>query len=133
MDTPASYTFDRSERLKSRKIIAGLFKTGQSYVAYPLRVVWTPSFAGEAGKATVAISVSKRNFKTAVARNRLKRQMREAYRLQKDMFYQQLEEQGLHISLMITYIAKEPLPFAEISSGMKKVFRKFPYDSLKEK
>lgn len=132
MDTPASFSFDRHERLKSRKVIAALFKTGRSFVAYPLRVVWAVSHAGEQGSATVSISVSKRLYKTAVQRNRLKRQIREAYRLHKHEFYQKLEPHQKHISLMITYIAKEPLPYAEIDAGLKKVIRKFPFDTLSE-
>ncbi len=132
MTTPTSFSFDRTERLKSRKIIASLFKKGRSFVAYPLRVVWVVSHAGEQGRATVSIAVSKRNFKTAVQRNRLKRQMREAYRLHKQELYQQLETQQKHVSFMITYIAKEPLPYAEIEAGVKKLMRKFPLEMLRE-
>ena len=130
VDNPASFTFHRNERLKSRKTIASLFKSGRSFVAYPLRVVWVLSHAGEQGRATVSISVSKRIFKTAVQRNRLKRQMREAYRLHKHEFYLQLERHQKHVSLMITYIAKEPLPYAEIDAGLKKLIRKFPFETL---
>ena len=122
-------TFTRQERLKSRKTIEGLFRGGgHSYVAYPLRVVWkeAPPHLAEFGRAQVMVTVSKRNFKTAVARNRIKRQVREAYRLQKETFYAKLESSGLHISLMISYIGKEPLPFAEIESGVRKMIRKFP-------
>jgi ribonuclease P protein component len=129
---PADNSFRRSERLKSRKIIAGLFKAGNSYVAYPLRVVWNISLAGPPGSATVVISVSKRLYKTAVQRNRLKRQIREAYRLHKKDFYKALEPSGKHISLMISYIAKEPLPYVEIQAGVKKVFKKFPFENIKD-
>jgi ribonuclease P protein component len=132
VDTPVKLSFDRTERLKSRKIIAALFKTGRSFVAYPLRVVWTVTHAGEAGRATVSISVSKRIFKTAVQRNRIKRQIREAYRLHKAEFYAPLETRHKHVSLMITYIAKEPLPYVEIDAGIKKMIRKFPFDTLDE-
>lgn len=122
---PQTFTFLRSERLKSTKVIAALFTDGQSFVAYPLRVVWMISTAGEPGKATMAVSVSKRLFKTAVQRNRLKRQIREAYRLHKHLLYQTIEAQAQpHISLMITYIAKEPLPYQEIENGMQKMIRK---------
>lgn len=121
-------TFVRTERLKSRKAIGSLFKGGHSYVAYPIRVVWKEAspYLAEMSRAQVVISVSKRNFKTAVARNRIKRQIREAYRLQKAEFYDKLVAENLHISLMISYIAKEALPFAEISGGVRKLIRKFP-------
>jgi ribonuclease P protein component len=124
-------TFSRHERLKSRKTIGGLFKGGHSYVAYPLRVVWQESDLIEpledtACRAQVMVSVPKRNFKTAVQRNRLKRQIREAYRLQKSAFYEKLTASGLHISLMLSYIGKEPLSFADISAGVEKAIRKFP-------
>ncbi|MDX1913459.1 MAG: ribonuclease P protein component [Saprospiraceae bacterium] len=121
-------TFIRYERLKSRKAIGALFKGGKSYVAYPLRVVWSeaPPHLAEMSPAQIVIAVPKRNFKTAVQRNRLKRQIREAYRLQKAELYDKLESAGLRISLMVSYIAKEPLPFAEISAGVSKLIRKFP-------
>ena len=121
-----SLTFARAERLKSRKVIGGLFKGGESLVAYPLRVVWTvlpPEVVSEF-PAQVSISVSKRLFKTAVARNRLKRQIREAYRLQKATFYEKLGER--RIAIMLMYIAKEPLPYKEIAGGVRKMIRKFP-------
>lgn len=132
VDTPPTYHFLRNERLKSRKVIAGLFKNGRSFVAYPLRVVWTASHAGEQGCATIAISVSKRMFKTAVQRNRIKRQIREAYRLHKPAFYELLAAQQKHVSLMIIYVAKEPLPYADIDAGVKKMIRKFPLESQRE-
>ena len=124
--TPILSTFSRAERLKSRKLIGSLFKGGESLVAYPLRVVWTaiPPDMDAAFPAQLSISVSKRLFKTAVQRNRLKRQIREAYRLQKAGFYEKLGTR--HIAIMVMYIAKEPLPYAEIEAGIRKMIRKFP-------
>jgi len=121
-------TFTREERLKSRKAIGGLFKGGHSYVAYPLRVVWKESspYLAAQSRIQILISVPKRNFKTAVARNRIKRQIREAYRMQKQELYDKLEASDLHISVMLSYIAKEALPYADIAAGVKKVIRKFP-------
>ncbi|MBK8426159.1 MAG: ribonuclease P protein component [Lewinellaceae bacterium] len=89
------HTFSRSERLKSRTLISRLFKDSHSYVAYPLRVVWLEHPAPahpdkQVSTVKVVISVPKRHFKTAVARNRLKRQIREAYRLHKHLFYEKL-------------------------------------------
>jgi len=141
-------TFTRQERLKSRKAIGRLFSGGHAYVAYPLRVVWleiapgpAPDGRGETrpkaalsgaplpsgegpGHAQIAVSVSKRAFKTAVQRNRVKRRIREAYRLRKHELFEKLA--GRSIVFMVMYIAKEELPFAEISAGMQKMIRKFP-------
>jgi ribonuclease P protein component len=126
-------SFTRPERLKSRKAISSLFRGGHSFVAYPLRVVWKESspYLAAMSRVQVLISVPKRNFKTAVARNRLKRQIREAYRLQKQEFYDKIKASDLHISLMVSYIAKEALPFAEIEAGVRKLIRKFPGDKVK--
>ena len=142
-------TFTRQERLKSRKTIGRLFNGGHAFMAYPLRVVWiekVPSSDGKAVVATdatmntaahlplgegsgvgsiqIAVSVSKRTFKTAVQRNLLKRRIREAYRMHKHELYEKLA--GRNVVFMVMYVAKEELPFAEIESGVQKMIRKFP-------
>lgn len=123
-----SFTFTRQERLKSPTLLGRLFKEGKSFMAYPLRVVWLnmPPMKGETepSPVQVVISVPKRNFKTAVARNLLKRRIREAYRLHKHELYEKLGEQ--RVALMLMFIGKEELPFSEIEAGMAKLLRKWP-------
>ena len=130
LDEMTDLSFQRTERLKSRKTIGLLFKSGggQSYMAYPLRVVWV-QLAEETETefpAQVALSVPKRTFKTAVERNRLKRQIREAYRLHKHELYEKLAAADHRIALMLMYVAKEALPFADIEKGVAKMVRKWP-------
>ena len=82
MDSPV-YTLRKAERLSSRKALDALFVGGNpSLSAYPLRVVYMRTT--ETG-TRMMVSVSKRYFKRAVRRNRIKRQIREAYRLQKSL------------------------------------------------
>ena len=126
-------TFSRAERLKSRKLISRLFREGNSYVAYPLRVLWLAPDEAErlhagfstAGPVQFAVSVPRRVFKTAVARNLLKRRIREAYRLQKHLFYEKLAGSDQQVALMVVYIGKEELPYAAIEAGVKKMIAKF--------
>ena len=72
-----NYTFPKEEHLCRKKLIEELFgKQGSSFGVYPLRIVWLKSEAPSAAPPQVLISVSKRTFKRAVDRNRLKRLIR---------------------------------------------------------
>lgn len=87
MEQQQRYKLGKQARLKSRKVIDHLFKDGKSFTVFPFRVIYhftklpvTP----DAFQLQAGFSVSKRHFKKAVDRNRIKRLMREAYRLQKN-------------------------------------------------
>jgi len=76
----------KSERLSSKKQIESLFSKGGKYFNFPpFAVRYTGLSSAHTGQHQILISVSKRNFKRAVDRNRLKRQIREAYRLNKHL------------------------------------------------
>lgn len=117
-----SFTFTKEEKLCSRKMIGEMFLSGNSFLCYPLKVVWLNSIDISClFPAQVAFSVPKRNFKKAHDRNLFKRQMREAYRYRKNMLYQILELRGLKIGLMIVYIGKEKSGFQQIELAMTKI------------
>ncbi|MBL0182209.1 MAG: ribonuclease P protein component [Chitinophagaceae bacterium] len=83
MQSNQRYRFGKTEKLKSRKTIEQLFAEGKSFSNFPFRVIW--KFTQTADAALQAgFTVSSKNFKNAVDRNRIKRLMREAYRLQKN-------------------------------------------------
>lgn len=86
MSSVGSFTLSKEERICSRKLIEKLFNgsDSQSLASFPLRVVYLLT-ENETQDVPVKmmVSVSKRHFKQAVKRNRVKRQVREAYRLQK--------------------------------------------------
>ncbi|MBK9015381.1 MAG: ribonuclease P protein component [Saprospiraceae bacterium] len=120
------FTFKKAERLKSLKIIGGLFKGGQSFGIYPLRLFWSAHPLGP-GDAPVqfTVSVAKKNFKSAVARNRIKRKVREAYRLNKHRLYLRLEGNPQQYACMVLYVAKEDLPMPQIEKAMQTMLHLF--------
>ncbi|WP_334223383.1 ribonuclease P protein component [Olleya namhaensis] len=111
-------TYNKHEKLKSQKAIEKLFVAGKSVSAYPLRLVYLKN--DDALK--VGVSVSKRNFKLAVHRIRIKRLLREGYRLNKTMLIDYNIES---YTLMILYIGKEMPDFVTIDKKMKALLTKF--------
>jgi len=116
------YIFPKEEKLKSKKLIEALFVEGKSVKAFPLRVVFleTPlpysNITIQAG-----VSVSKRNHKLAVTRNRIKRLMREAYRAHKNV----LEIKGTTFAVLIIYTSRDIVTYPEMEKAMAKVLKRF--------
>ena len=119
-----AYTFRKEEKLCSQKIIGEMFLSGNSFLCYPLKVVWKYETLLTSYSAQVVFSVPKRLFKRAHDRNLLKRQLREVYRYQKQELYESLELNDRKIAMMIVYIAKEKLEFGQIEGAMTKVIAK---------
>ena len=120
------FSFLRSERLKSRKLIEQAFSKGKTIAVYPLRLVYTEATLPEgAGPVQAGFSVPRRAFRSAVRRNRIKRQMREAFRLNKKSLLEGLADTTGQFAWMLLYTAKEPLPFAQIEDAMKRIIRRF--------
>ena len=84
------FTLSKQERLSSLKEIEVLFKEGKSFTKYPFRVIWLEKDPTSGTGIRVMFSVSKRKFPRAIDRNKVKRLMRESYRLLKPAFYQSM-------------------------------------------
>ena len=116
-------TFTKEERLCSKRDIDSLFHSGSSFVVYPFRVVYSV-ISSEAMDAKVILSVSKKRFRRAHDRNRIKRLMREVYRLHKaEVLYSDLIDRSLSIHYAIQYIAKEELSFNYLEERMIRVLK----------
>jgi ribonuclease P protein component len=118
------FTLHKEERLCSEKLIGELFSSGESFLSYPLKVVFLKSELPQSYPVQAAFTVSKRNFKRAVKRNLLKRRMREAYRLNKTEFYCELAEKELQIAIMFVYIGKDLAEYTIIEKAMISALKK---------
>lgn len=101
-----------------------MFTSGESFLSYPLKVVFLKTEIKQDFPAMAAFTVSKRNFKHAVKRNLLKRRMREAYRLNKTGFYDELAAKNLQIAIMFVFIGKDVAEYPAIEKGMKSALKK---------
>jgi len=116
------YTFRKEERLSKEKLIQELFDKGSSFYLFPFKVFFMPNPDKDIPFHQVVISVSKRNFKRAVDRNLIKRRIREAYRLHKELL-------PVQNKLLIAYIysVKDVLPSAQIQERLVKTFKRLDY------
>jgi ribonuclease P protein component len=122
------YTLGKEERLKSRKLIERLYLERNSVKAFPLRMIFLQTEHTSDFPAQVGVSVPKRNFKLAVDRNRIKRLMRETYRLQKEIVYDNINESYV---FMISYLGKEECTYEEMYQKMEKLLKLFVNETKK--
>ena len=117
-----SFSYPKKEKLKSQKLIEQLFSEGKSVSAYPLRMVYLKSKFDDDTQFKTGVSVSKRNFKKAVDRNRIKRLLREGYRLNKGAYFNNISS---CYTLMILYIGKDGTDFDSVNKKMKQLLETF--------
>ena len=112
-------TLRKSERLDKKKVIEKMFAGGsRSFSVFPLRVVYLPVEELEA-PISILVSVSKRRFKRAVKRNRVKRQIREAYRKNKSLLVDELQRREQRLAVAFIYLSDELVATAELEEKMK--------------
>lgn len=127
----ASLSFPKSEKLKHKRLFSLLFEKGKSKYRFPMRMLWikvqppisdVPFLCG--------VTVPKKMFGKAVQRNKIKRQLREAYRLNKMNIWRDHNED--QYALLFIYSAKEPVPFDKIMDTMY-ILTKFLHNQISQK
>ena len=117
------FTYNKSQKLKSRKELDILFKNGKSFLIFPLKVFYFFSNVTDDEKIRCGVGVSKKHYAKAVDRNRIKRLLREGFRLNKIPLQETIQQKQL--SFFILYIDKTmPEKYAAIEDKMKQVIIK---------
>jgi ribonuclease P protein component len=118
------YGFGKKDKLKSRKQIETLFATGKSFTVPPLRVTYKFFPVVNDVHLQAGVTASKKYYKKAVDRNRIKRLIREAYRLQKADLATHLAQSKLTGHVFFIYTAREILSFTEINRAMEQCLKR---------
>jgi ribonuclease P protein component len=132
--------FPKGERLKSRKKILYLLHEGNIAKAGPIKIVWGKDQYAyseeEPANIQTAFSVPKRKFKRAVKRNRIRRKMKEIFRLNRQSLNTYLEKNDIQLNLLIIYLSTTDLPYREIEKhltrALNNILESLRFDSIKK-
>ena len=127
-------TFSKEERLSGKKLIDELFKNGSFFYLYPFKVQFLEYKRDGSIPMQVLMAVPNKSFPLAVARNLIKRRMREAYRLHKQDLYDALGRRQIKFLVALIYTAKKPEPFDLITRKMNIILKRIAeYDATDSK
>lgn len=109
-------TFRKEERLCNQVLIDKLFRSGRSFTIFPLKVhyLWIDHY--EEAPSRVVVSVSKKLHKNATTRNKIKRRIKEAYRLNKNDIIENLQKNNASLLLAFIYTSKLLIPYKKLET-----------------
>lgn len=102
-----------AERLKHKKLFDLLFEKGKSFKAFPIKAVYREIDFEEEHPVRIGVVVPKRWMKPAHDRNRQKRLVREAYRLNKTGLISSCREKKKGLAVVFLVQCKTPLSYSE--------------------
>jgi len=117
-NSPLRFTFKKEERLSRKKLIDELFDSGSSFYLSPLKVLILEKDFEFNSPAQVLITVSSKTFSKAVDRNKIKRLIRESYRLNKHLLYDELKKKDKKILVGFLYSSKKIESFSLIEENV---------------
>lgn len=115
-------SFPKEEKLKSKKLITQLFEEGKSISSYPVKLIYLKTELSFNVPIQAGVTVPKKNFKSAVKRNQIKRLLRESYRLNKAPFFNNSKGS---FAFLFLYLGKEMPTSKIIDEHIKVVLHKF--------
>jgi len=118
----STYSYHSKEKLKSRKMLDELFTKGRSFSVFPVKVFYMPLSEVVDHPIKAGVGVSAKNFRKAVQRNRIKRLLREAYRLNKTILPANADRKP--VAVFFLYIGKEMPDFVLLNEKMPLILTK---------
>ena len=112
-------TFKKSERLTSKTIMENVFANGSMLKKYPFLIKYLPYNFEDGNTVKIVITVPKRRIKKATVRNRIRRQIKEVYRLNKADLLQVIKQSESGLALFLIYTGKEKPDYSVIEVKLK--------------
>jgi ribonuclease P protein component len=123
------YTFNKKEKLTGERLVQEVFASKNRFLNYPLKINYITLSTDDTTNVRVLTGCPKRNFKKAVDRNRIKRLLREAYRLNCHPLKSHMEITQQKMALAIVYIGEEMPNFDLIENKIKKTITRLIQDT----
>ena len=118
------FTYNKKEKLKSKKQIEALFAKGKSFTVFPIKIFYLLHENNIDFFAKAGVGVSYKYFKKAAERNRIKRLLRETYRKEKLPLYTYLQQNNKQVIFFLLYIDKALPQYLEIKKSMFAIISK---------
>ncbi|MFP4555553.1 MAG: ribonuclease P protein component [Bacteroidales bacterium] len=117
-------SFPKRERLSSKKIIDKLFATGNTVFCYPVMSKFIlENTDGEKPSLKVLTVVPKKRIKKAADRNKVRRRIREAYRVNKLPLYALKEQENKHIYIALVYVSSDEHSYTDLESAINSIIQ----------
>lgn len=118
------YKLTKAERVTGSKRVASIFLSGKSFISYPLRVVYLPHEQNFGAKCSILVTVPKKRLRKAADRNRIKRLVREAYRLNKEITNDiEFSADASKLDIAFVYVKDSLADFNTINKAVQKALK----------
>jgi len=112
------FSYSKEEKLKGWKLVQELFSKGKTFTVYPVKVFYMQPDVKLNNAVKVGVGTSARHFKKAVDRNRIKRLLREIYRIEKIPLHDYLKSSGKQAVIFFLYVDKSMPEYSELKTKM---------------